>query len=237
MTKHRCLASTVFLVGLLAGADPAGAAWPVIDVSAIAQLASQLRMMQNHLLTARDQLTEAHSTLESLTGTRGMELVLGDVERNYLPGDWTALSQALTRTGNQYGVLAATVQELVTSSAVLTPDTLNGLTAVQRELIESGRRNAAGLAAIARVALATTSDRFGSLQQLIQSIGTATDPKAIYDLQARVQAENVMLQNEATKLQTLYQSQHADAALRTQRIREQGIADVGNLRTRPAMGL
>ena len=51
-----------------------------------------------------------------------------------------------------------------------------------------------------RQALQVSSERFASLQQLIDAIPTATDPKAILDLQARIAAEQAMLQNEQTKL-------------------------------------
>jgi hypothetical protein len=46
-----------------------------------------------------------------------------------------------------------------------------------------------------------------------------------------------MLQTEAIKLNTLYQSTAAQSQLREQRMREMAIADVGNLRELPRMGL
>ena len=57
-----------------------------------------------------------------------------------------------------------------------------------------------------RQALEVTSERFASLQQLIDAIPGATDPKAVLDLQARIAAEQAMLQNEQTKLMVLYQA-------------------------------
>ncbi len=75
------------------------------------------------------------------------------------------------------------------------------------------------------------------MQQLITTIGTASDPKAILDLQARISAEQGMLQAEQTKLQVLYQTVLAQAAAEQQRSREQAITDAGSLRSLPAMGL
>jgi hypothetical protein len=46
-----------------------------------------------------------------------------------------------------------------------------------------------------------------------------------------------MLQNEQTKLNVLGQTAQAGEWVRQQRAREQGIADIGSLRTLPAMGL
>jgi type IV secretion system protein VirB5 len=224
-------------LALLLATGTAQAAWPVIDVGAIAQLVSQLRTMQNQLTAARDQLTEARSTLTSLTGTRGMEQLLSTTARNYLPADWTELADTLTNTSARYGQLAADVQRLITQTSVLPATDLARLTPAQQQLIQNARQNSAGLAALTRAALAASSSRFASLNELIRAIPTATDPKAIYDLQARIAVETGMLQNEATKLQALYQGQAAQDALRAQRIREQGIADAGSLRNLPPLGL
>jgi type IV secretion system protein VirB5 len=226
-----------FSLALLLATGTSQAAWPVIDVGAIGQLISQLRTMQNQLSTARDQLTEAHSTLASLTGSRGMEQLLSNVPRNYLPTDWAELADTLTNTSARYGALAADVQQLIAQSSVLPAAELARLTPAQQQLVQEARQNSAGLAALTRAALATSSSRFAALNDLIRAISTATDPKAVYDLQARIAVESGMLQNEATKLQALYQGQAAQDALRAQRIREQGIADLGSLRTLPPLGL
>ena len=67
-----------------------------------------------------------------------------------------------------------------------------------------------------------------SIQQLIQAIPTATDQKGILDLQARIGAEQGMLQNEQTKLQTLYQAALAQARCCNNSEREQAIAAYGS---------
>jgi type IV secretion system protein VirB5 len=231
--------TTTLLVSVLTlgTATQSHAAWPVIDVRAIAQMTSQLRTLQNQLTTARDQLNEARNTYSSLTGARGMQDLLSDAERNALPTDYQELADVLTNTSAAYSVLGGHVQELINQNAVLTDEDLAELTPTQRALMEEGRRNAAGLAAITEQVLSDSSTRFEDLQQLITAIGSATDPKAILDLQARVQVESTMLQNESTKLAALYQRQSAAAALRQLRIREQGIADAGSLRDLPTLGL
>jgi hypothetical protein len=237
MTRHPH--TLIPLALLLAGFyhTPARAQFAVIDVGAIAQLVIQLNTLRNHLQTAREQLTEAHNTYEAMTGPRGMEQLLGDVARNYLPTDWAALDAAISDTNSTFGELSADIQSLVTRNTILADEALDGLTPVQQEFIRDGRHNAAALAALARAALANTSARFESLQGLIDAIPTAEDPKAIADLQARIQSETTLLQNEQTKLQSLYQAEAAQTQLRAQRLHEQGIADTGSLRDLPPMGL
>jgi hypothetical protein len=67
--------------------------------------------------------------------------------------------------------------------------------------------------AISQSALATASGRFSALQTLINAMSSATDQKGILDLQARINAELAMLQNEQTKLQALSQAFDAQEAV------------------------
>jgi type IV secretion system protein VirB5 len=213
--------------GAVSGAQ---AAWPVIDIGAIAQLILQLQ-------TLKEQLTTAQDELHSITGGRGMERLLAGTVRNYLPVDWNQVAGLLQGTAGNFGVLAASVERLVNAQAVLSAAELAALSAIEREELEAARRSAATLQVIAREALATTSARFDSIQELVNAIAGAEDQKAILDLQARISAEQGMLQNEQTKLQVLYQTLQAEEWARRQRVREQAILDVGSLRTLPAMGL
>jgi type IV secretion system protein VirB5 len=81
------------------------------------------------------------------------------------------------------------------------------------------------------------SARFASLQQLIDAIPGATDAKAVMDLQARIAAEQLMLQNEQTKLMVLQQAMEAEERARRQRAGEFAIANIGSLRRLAPVGL
>jgi len=190
-------------VGAGFGAGPAVAIIPVIDATALVQLANQLQTMEDQLLTARDQLTQTQTMLQSMSGSRGMEGLLSHTARNYLPVDWAQLAAALDHTGGTYGALEREVQGLIRQNSVLTDAQVVTLTPALQEMLNAGRQNAAALQGLSREALANTSQRFAAIQRLIQAIGAATDQKAILDLQARIGAESVMLENENSKLQTL----------------------------------
>jgi type IV secretion system protein VirB5 len=86
--------------------------------------------------------------------------------------------------------------------------------------------------ALSHQALSNASDRFTSLQNLITAISSATDQKAILDLQARISAELGMLQNEQTKLQILYQSTQAQESSLRQQAWEQVIDGHGRFSAR-----
>ena len=65
----------------------------------------------------------------------------------------------------------------------------------------------------------------------------AADEKAVLDLQARIQAELGMLENENSKLHVLYEAAQSQEQTARQRADEQAIQDIGNLRALPPMGL
>ncbi|MBB6095014.1 type IV secretion system protein VirB5 [Povalibacter uvarum] len=215
----------------------ANAQWAVVDVGAIAQLVQQVNTMRQQLETTRDQLQQARVTLDSMRGGRGMEQLLAGTARNYLPSDWQELAAVLDEASASYSTLATELQRLINANAILTPQQIGALSPAERSQLEAARRSAAMLQALTREALSATSRRFGSIQQLIDAIPQAGDQKAILDLQARIQAEQGMLQNEATKLGVLYQAAQAEEWARKQRVREQAIASIGSLRDLPPMGL
>ena len=99
------------------------------------------------------------------------------------------------------------------------------LSADEQAQIGNSRRSVALLQALAQEALANSSSRFASIQQLIGAIASATDQKGILELQTRISAEQGMLQNEQTKLQVLYQAAQAQAAVTAQRAREQNVGE------------
>ena len=166
-----------------------------------------------------------------------MERLLSGTVRNYLPPDWQALADTLNGLGGAYGALASQLDSTLRANAVLTPEHLARLSTQQREHLESTRKAAALLQVTSRQALESSSQRFTALQQLIDAIPSATDEKAILDLQARIAVEQAMLQNEQTKLQMLNQTVEAEARARELRARELAIANIGSLRDRPAIGL
>lgn len=227
------------LVGLLAlgGTRPAHAQFAVIDVASIAQLIQEYETLQQQLSTAENQLNQARSAYAAITGSRGMQNLLSGTNRNYLPTNWSQLSQVMSGSSGAYPGLAANVTSIQNSSAVLTPAQVAALSPTEQAQLAQARQNPALLQATSRTALANSSDRFSSLQQLISTIGSATDEKASLDLTARITAEQAMEQNEQTKLQVLYQVARAQEWSRAQQVRERAIADQGSLRSLPPMGL
>jgi|SRR5579859_5565091 len=223
---------------LIGGFSPlAHAQIPVTDVGAIFQLVTQVQTLAQQLQTIQNQLAQARQEYQSITGPRGMQNLLSGTNRNYLPTTWAQLQGTLNGASGTYGALSMSIQTLMAGNSVLSATNLAAMSPVERNAIQAQRQSAALRQAVSQQALSNTSNRFASLQQLINAIPTATDQKAILELHARIGAEQGMLQNEQTKLQMLLQAAQADESAQRQRLREQAIADGGNLRRLPPLGL
>jgi type IV secretion system protein VirB5 len=216
----------------LLAAPAARAQFAVIDVGAITQLIAQALILEDQLTTARDHLAQAQVEFASITGGRGMERLLSGTQRNYLPTSWADLQGTMLAAGGGYGALSGGIAATVTANAILPDQALALLPPDVRKQIEEARRLVALQQNLTRQALLTTSNRFASLQQLIDAIPAAEDQKAALDLQARVGAENVMLQNENSKLKTLFELVQAEERANEERVRERALVGHGQFATR-----
>ena len=226
---HKRLPAIVLVVLLsITGFCPqAKAQFAVIDVGAIVQLVQEVQQMEQVLQTAQNELNQAKQEYQSITGLRGMQNLLSNINRNYLPTTWAQLPIGL----------ASPIQSQVNTNAVLTSAQVAALSPAEQQQLNAARGNAALLQVATQQAYATTSSRFASVQTLINAIPSATDQKGILELQARIQAEQGMLQTDSTKLNLLYQAAQAQELARRQSALEQVVSGVGNLRTLPALRL
>jgi type IV secretion system protein VirB5 len=220
----------VFAVALTA-VPRAHAQFAVIDASSVAQLIHQAQMLAQQLMAAKAQLAQVEAQYQAMIGNRGMQSLLGGTVRNYLPADWSQLSAALTGSGG-YGSLSASFQGNLQANAVLSAQQISALPPDARAQINAARQSVALLQALSQQALSNASGRFASIQQLISAIAGASDQKGILDLQARIGAEQGMLQNEQTKLQVLYQAAVGQEWATRERAREQIVAGHGQFATR-----
>src|SRR6185312_7967456 len=102
----------------LSGVPAAHAQFAVIDVASLTQLISQLQALEQELATARGQLTQEQAEFESMTGSHGMQQLLGGTVRNYLPSDCSAVQGALQGSAG-FAQLSAEVHAARTADAGL----------------------------------------------------------------------------------------------------------------------
>jgi type IV secretion system protein VirB5 len=227
MSSNKSWLLATLLPVVVFAAPSARAQFAVIDVASVRQLVQQVQTLAQQLEAARAQLAQAQLLYQSTTGNRGMGQLLSGVTRNYLPSDWAQLSAAMQGAGGAPGTLGANIRAATAANAVLTARQLASLSAEEQLQIGNERQSVALAQALAQQALANSSGRFASIQQLIAAIPAATDQKGILELQARISAEQDMLQNEQTKLQVLYQAAQAQAAVVAQQAHELIIAGHG----------
>lgn len=222
---------TACLIACAAEVPAAHAQWAVVDAPAIVQLIQEVQTTAQQLATARQQLLQAQQALQTTTGDRGMEQLLGGTVRNYLPSDWPQVTGTV-QGANGFSALSADMQGVIAANSVLSTQRLATLSPSAQQLILSERQWGAMRQALAHQALANASSRFAALQGLIAAISTAADQKAILDLQARINAELGMLQNEHTKVQILDQAAQAQESSLRQQTREQVISNHGRFDAR-----
>jgi len=235
MNKWR--ARLLFLIPLFTmGLTPAAhAQWAVIDVAAINQLIQEVTTLQQALSTAQQQLAQAQSAYAAITGNRGMSQLLSGTNWNYLPSNSSDIQAVLSGTSGPYASLGSSLQSHVASNAVLTPQQLASLSSTEASQLSADRTSTAFLQSMTDQALAMTSARFAQLQELVNAIPTATDEKGVLDLQARIEAQETLLQNDEMKLSVLYQVAQSQQQADAERAQEQAIAGIGTFSALPPL--
>ncbi|WP_419746425.1 type IV secretion system protein [Xanthomonas phaseoli] len=153
-----------------------------------------------------------------MTGTRGMENLLRGENRNVIPTNWQE-----TLAQMQGGDISGLAQSIKANARKIDTATLDQLTPELRSMTEQLANTAASQQASAGETYDNASQRFTRLQGLMDAIPQAQDMKAIADLQARIQVEQTMLQNESIKLQALAQASAAQRQIEARQAAEAGL--------------
>jgi type IV secretion system protein VirB5 len=207
----KLLGAFALLFGLAAG-NSAQAGIPVIDGANLAQAIIQVQSWAQQYQQMVQQIQQMQQQYNSISGIRNMgSLVNNPAARQYLPSDYsTILSQGV---GNWQAIYnAAKKFDVGNSSLSGSSDVAQAFQAVAKQ----AAINRAG----AELAYSTASQRFSDIQVLLDKVNNAPDAKDMADLQGRIQAEQVMMQNEANKLQMLQQLASAQRDLQNQQARE-----------------
>jgi len=200
----------------------ANAQWAVYDAAnwtsnfqQVAKMVSQLQKMQQQIETARNQLNQAKQQYQAITGSRGMSLLTTDTNRLYIPKSW---KETLNGGNSEIGKLADQIRK---TAGYLEDRNLEGLNQYYKDALRKRGDQAANDMAASATVFEESGERFERLQRLMDTIESASDDKAIQDLQARIQVEQVMLQNELVRAQamnaTIQQQQQVERERQRQR--------------------
>jgi len=206
------LAAIAIAAGLTAGHSAHASGIPVIDGANLAQAIQQLTAWSKQYQQMVEQIQSMQRAYENVSGIRNMgDLVNNPTLRQYLPAEY---QQILSQGVGQWEAIrnAAKTFDIAFTSLSASSDAAKAFEQVANQ--------AAINRATAEEAYNTASQRFSDIQVLLDKVNSAPDAKDVADLQARIQAEQVMMQNEANKLQMLSQLSSAQRDLQSQQIRE-----------------
>lgn len=209
-------------IGIASTGGVSASGIPVVDVAALANntasqaanIAKYVQMIQQY----KTQIDQMKTQYEALTGSRGLGMIAQDPKlRDYLPDGWQEVYDGVTEGG--YKGLSGPAKRIIAanSSYDMCENKEPGIT---RNLCERAASKAAQDKAFAVEAFDSAKDRWTQIEQLMQEIDSTSDPKAIAELQARINSEQAAIQNEQTKLQMFAMIAQAEDRLIEQSQRE-----------------
>ncbi|WP_041557922.1 type IV secretion system protein [Novosphingobium sp. PP1Y] len=192
----------------LAAAPAAAQGIPVFDsstylqtISTVTNTAKIIDQGVQQIETAQNQL----NSLQKLTNINSVASNLSDSSvRNILP---TTTMDAGTLFGGDLSKIGSLSSS---ASSIQSQYLLSGTSsadAAYNQALKDATGSAAATAAFGENTLAVSQTRMAGLQTLQAKLDTATDPKDVMDLQARIAAEQAQLQNDQLKMQALQMAQ------------------------------
>lgn len=223
MRKARSVVTALVTCILMFSASSARAGIPVIDVAALVQAISQVlawaEQYQQMVTTIKNWQTQYKQMVldyKAITGARN----LGDVLyhpwlSNVVPADVKTLYQGVT-TGGYAGLTAAAK---ATRNLLILYDCGN-LPPAARKVCEAELSVGAQIKTAQNQAFSAVTGRTSQIEQLMGVVNDTRDPKALGEVQARLMAEQALVQNDANRIQLMLAMGEEEARAAEQRARE-----------------
>ncbi|WP_298921055.1 type IV secretion system protein [uncultured Roseobacter sp.] len=208
------------LVCALALSSPAYAGGvPVIDTTAIANAKATFAKELAQMVKELEEAKRLYDAVNGLTEIADIVDALNDPKvRELLGPDAMSIASALEVNIDALGDLSDTASEFLDHTRVTAAD-VSAEDFYRQELDRIGARTARDAAVGDRI-VRSADDRLAGLERLRQAIGTVSTQKEINALQARLQVESAMLQNDTNRIQGLAMLQEAQSEVESQRQRE-----------------
>jgi len=214
---------------VLAAAPTVQAQQIVHDPRALAQMIEEARTTLDQLRALQTQVEQGRQLFDSLNDLSGVNALAGELGlptvRNPLP-DMRALRAAADGDLSALGDLADRADAIRRDTRLYTPPAgdLDPAEAYYRDSLErAGARTARDLA-VGEAVGGAADRRLQGLETLRSALDTAPNARAVLDLEARLAAEQALIENEQVRLQGLALTQAAEARLEEQRARERAEA-------------
>lgn len=215
------IATTVAVAGMGVSSPASASGVPVVDIALNTQTqanqAANIAKYIEQIAQLKSQLDQMKQQYESITGTRNLgEILNNPAFQNYLPQEWQDVYSKVQNGG--YKGLTGSAALIRDGNQLF--DTCAKKTGADKTLCERAASKAAQDKAFAVEAFDKAKDRWDQIAGLMRQINSTTDPKAIAELQARINAEGAAIQNEQTKMQLFALASQAEDRLIQQQRRE-----------------
>lgn len=227
--KTRTLFAAAAAAFALASAPTVQAQQIVHDPRSLAQMIEEARTTLEQLRALQTQVEQGQQLLDSLNTLSNVNALAGELGlptvRNPLP-DMRSLRAAADGDLSALGELADRADAIRRETRLYTPPAgdLGPAETYYRDSLErAGARTARDLA-VGEAVAGAADRRLQGLETLRAALDTAPNARAVMDLEARLAAEQALIQNEQVRLQGLALTQAAEARLEEQRARERAEA-------------
>lgn len=191
---------------------------PVIDATAILQWGEQFKQMQDQLEQARNIYDEAKRLSDGFNvETNILELggLLNDRQfQQLLPPEYSRTADAVN------GLLQGNIDGIAERYDYRENAAASAANSFYQQEVQRRKGETYQDIAVGEVVYNQASQRLDGLNQLRDRLSSATTPKEVMDLQARLQAESAILQNEVLRMQGLAMIQEARNRVDDQRLEE-----------------
>ncbi|WLI87824.1 type IV secretion system protein [Massilia sp. R2A-15] len=200
---------------VLAGATRAGTPVTVVyDATASANQVANIAQYAKQVVLLQQQYVQLQQSYHALNGLRNVGLLMNnDLLAQFLPADYQRAYAALkSGQGGSLAGISGTLNQIAAANQAQSCRSAS----VSAGSVEACNRSWQTLAMnkyVGQAGYDQTAGNIGRLQQFVNAITSSPDPKAMQDLQARIAVEQVKMQNEQMKLQTVAMMQRADEDL------------------------
>ncbi|MEJ2791000.1 MULTISPECIES: P-type DNA transfer protein VirB5 [unclassified Pseudoxanthomonas] len=213
--------ASAFLLAIAYAGDATASGVPVIDTASIAQgqanQAESIAKAIEQIDQLKGQLAQMKRQYSAVTGSRALGEIANDPSfKQYLPEQWKKVYDQVANGG--YKGLSGHARAIREGSSLY--DACSRHREAEKALCERAAAKGAIDKAFALDAYDKAASRWDQIAALMKSINRTTDPKAIAELQARIQTEQAALQNEQTKLDLYRLVADAESKLIEQQIVE-----------------
>lgn len=200
----------------VAGPSVAHAGIPVIDLANLAQAVQEVLSSITQIQNQISQIRQLQAQYEAISGSRNLGAILNNpLLQDYVPRDAVQVIRTIEADG--YGGLQGAGKALRDARMVYNCMDLDG---VERARCQAALSRPYQSKAWLEEAMERAGARTAQINALMGQINATADQKAILELQGRLQAENALLQHEATQISLARGIAEAEVQVAAARARE-----------------